>query len=187
MVAFSQVARGPLLWGFGLVVMTMAVAIAGARVRRLLRRIRFLLLVLVVLFAFFTPGEALLPVLGRLSPTREGVLLAAVHALRLLAVVMLVAVLLSKTGERELVSGLMVLARPLAACGLPVERLAVRLLLVLRYVESAPTGGWRALLSERGDELPGAETFKVHLPALSLADRLAIAGLVAAIVWGASL
>ena len=167
--------------------MAMAVAIAGARVRRLLRRIRFLLLVLVVLFAFFTPGEALLPVLGRFGPTREGVLLAAVHALRLLAVVMLVAVLLAKTGERELVSGLMVLAKPLAACGLPVERLAVRLLLVLRYVESPPAGGWRALLGERGGELPGAETLKIHLPVLRLADRLAIAGLVAAIVWGASL
>jgi hypothetical protein len=42
------------LWGFGLVVVTLGLSFARQRSLRLVRRARFLLIVLVVLFAFYT-------------------------------------------------------------------------------------------------------------------------------------
>lgn len=147
LVVLVQLARGPLLWGFGLFIGGVALALAARRVRALIRRIRYLLLVSLVLFAFFTPGELALPGLGPASPSLEGLGLALTQGLRLLVVVMLAALLLEYTDEVELVSGMLILSRPLALFGMSSERLAVRLLLVFRYVEKTPPGGWKGLLA----------------------------------------
>lgn len=180
LVAFSQMARGPIEWGFGFVFVALSMVIARQRALRLLRRVRVLLAVLVILFAFFTPGEALLPVLGSAGPTVEGLVMAATHVLRLVVVVMLVALLLEMADERTLVSGLMGLAMPLAVFGLSVERLAVRTLLVFRYVESAPVGGWRTLISEESNGMPEEAVMVVFRP-LRWFDRLVIGCLLALI------
>jgi len=171
-----------MLWGFGLVVLTLSVLFARHRTLRLLRRVRVLLVVLVLLFAFFTPGEALLPFLGRAGPTIEGLDMALVHGGRLLVVVMLVSILLEKTDERTLVSGLMVLARPLGLLGLSSERLAVRLLLAFAYVESPPPGGWRALMTENSDRVE-LDSLTVVFTPLRWPDRFAIGGLLGLMVW----
>jgi len=184
-VAFSQVARGSTLWGFGLLVAVLALCFGRSRAWRLLRRIRFLLAILIVLFAFFTPGEAIVPMLGRLGPTAEGAALAATHGLRLLVVVMLVALLLERMDERALVAGLMVLSRPLAGVGLPVERMAVRLLLVFRYLETPLPGGWKALLGESRGEAEDVTDLTVQFAALGWRDRLAIVALLGLMIWGA--
>lgn len=149
-----------------------------------MRRARFLLIVLVVLFAFFTPGEALVSVLGQAGPTREGLALAASHGVRLLAVLILVALLLKTTDERTLVSGLMSLAAPLAVCGFPVERLALRVLLVMAYVERPPEGGWKALLDGHAD-VPRGQLLRVRRQPLAVSDRLLIGALLAVLAWGA--
>ncbi|MDR1461675.1 MAG: hypothetical protein LBI68_00790, partial [Azoarcus sp.] len=67
----------------------LAAALVSARQHcaRLLMRIRVLLLAILVLFAWFTPGEAIFMDWPRLSPSREGLLLALAHAGRLLALV----------------------------------------------------------------------------------------------------
>lgn len=59
-----------------------AAVLARTRLLRLLRRVRVLLLAIVILFAWFTPGEAFLHDWPRLGPTREGLALAALHAAR---------------------------------------------------------------------------------------------------------
>ena len=171
-----------MLWGFGFVVMVISVLFARHRTLRLLRRVRVLLVVLFLLFAFFTPGEALLSFPGRAGPTIEGLDMALVHGGRLLVVVMLVSILLEKTDERTLVSGLMMLAHPLSFVGLSIERLAVRLLLAFGYVESPPPGGWRALMTESPDraELDG---LTVVFTPLRWPDRLAIGCLLVLMVW----
>lgn len=147
LVVLVQLARGPLLWGFGLFIGTIALAFAARRTRMLLGRIRYLLLVSSVLFAFFTPGELALPGLGAVSPSLEGLGLALTQGLRLLAVVLLAALLLEYTDEAALVSGMLILSSPLSLLGVSSERLAVRLLLVFRYVEKSPAGGWKSLLA----------------------------------------
>ncbi len=147
LVVLVQLARGSLLWGFGLFVGAMALAFAAQRSRMLVRRIRYLLLVSSLLFAFFTPGELALPGLGAASPSVEGLGLALTQGLRLLSVVILAALLLEYTDEAALVSGMLILSRPLSLLGMSSERLAVRLLLVFRYVEKSPAGGWKSLLA----------------------------------------
>lgn len=121
---------------------------APARARRLLHRVRFLVLAIIVLFAAFTPGEAVFPAFPAISPSREGVLFAVEHGLRLVAIVLSVALLLETLPTSRLVGGLHALLRPFGPLGLPTERLAVRLMLVLHYVESARPGDWRRWLAE---------------------------------------
>lgn len=137
-----------------------AAVLARTRFLRLLRRVRVLLLAIAILFAWFTPGEAFVHELPRLGPTREGLALAMLHAGRLVAVVCAVAVLLERLSLHRLVGGLHALARPLRLIGVPPERLALRLLLVLRYVEASPRGHgraqWREWLLPEGSEEDGS-------------------------------
>lgn len=184
LVVLAQLARGPLLWGLGLVVLMAVFLFARHRAGRLVKRVRILLLVLWVLFALFTPGELVVPLLGSAGPTQEGLAAAAMHCVQLLVVVLLVAILLESTQDQELVAGLMVLARPLAMLGLPVERLAVRVLLVLRYVENPPAGGWRALLvHDHGAN--AMESLRVRTVPLRWWDGVVAGGMVVLIGLGA--
>ena len=110
---------------------------ARARGVRLFRRVRILLFAILLLFAWFTPGEALLVDFPSFSPTREGALLAFLHAARLIVVVGCVALLLERMSADRLVSGLYALCRPASILGLSAQSLALHLLLVLRYVDDA--------------------------------------------------
>lgn len=167
----------------------MAVLFARARTWRLVRRIRVLLIAITVLFAWFTPGEAALLDWPRLGPTREGVALAAVHAGRLLAVVCAVGILLERLPLARLVGGLYALSRPLRLIGVAPERLALRLLLVLRYVEAAPRGqgavDWRHWLADESAADTSAEVAPVVLARerLGLGEGLLAGALFAGLLW----
>lgn len=124
---------------------------APARARRLLKRVRFLVIAIAVFFIGFTPGEALLIDWPEISPSREGVVFAAEHSGRLLGIVFCVAILLERLSVSRLVTGLYALLRPFELVGLPARGLAVRLLLVMHYVESASPRGWRDWLGEDDD------------------------------------
>lgn len=148
-VAIVQALPVGVLTAFALACTVTAVVVAGGRLKRLLRRTRFLLLAILVLFGWFTPGEAVFIDWPHVSPTREGLGLALEHLARLVTVVCSVAVLLESLPVDRLVGGLHALCRPLTVIGLPAERIALRLLLVLRYVESSAGEGiadWRAWL-----------------------------------------
>ncbi len=159
---------------------------ARARTLRLLRRVRILLGAIFVLFAWFTPGEALLLDWPRLGPSREGSLLALAHAGRLMAVVCAVALLLERLSVERLVSGLYTLARPLRLLGLSAERLALRLLLVLRYVDASPRGSsaghWKDWLQ---DDVAAIEAAPVRLrrERFGWPDALLSAGVFACVLW----
>ena len=59
---------------------------AQGRLGLLLKRTRWLIVSLVLLFALATPGVYLLPMFGSLSPTEEGLRLGLEHFMRLLFV-----------------------------------------------------------------------------------------------------
>ncbi|MBN9694246.1 MAG: hypothetical protein J0L85_00450 [Zoogloea sp.] len=145
-LAVQLLPESGLMW-LGLVLVPVAFARVPMRARRLVRRVRYLLLVLLVLFAWFTPGELMFSGVSG-GPTREGLALAAVHGARLVLVVLLAAILLESMDASALASGIDFLCRPLSRVGVSPERLIVRFLLVFRYVEQPPAGGWRALLTE---------------------------------------
>ncbi|WP_422614270.1 FimV/HubP family polar landmark protein [Aromatoleum evansii] len=158
--------------------------LAPSRSLKLLRRVRFLILAILVLFAGFTPGEALLSGFPGLSPSREGVTLAAEHVGRLIAVVLCVAVLMEGLPVSRLVGGLHALLSPLGRVGLPTERLAVRLMLVLRYVESAPPASWREWLTSDGSGGNGTEKIVFARELLAWREwTLLLAMFVVAVLW----
>ncbi|TAH42750.1 MAG: hypothetical protein EYC67_15680 [Betaproteobacteria bacterium] len=159
---------------------------APRRLMRLLRRTRFLLLAILVLFGWFTPGEAAFIDWPHASPTREGLGLALEHLARLVAVICSVAVLLERLPVDRLVGGLHVLCRPLSVIGLPAERIALRLLLVLRYVDSSGAGrarDWRAWLSDPGEGQGGEIVVLTVEPVGRLELALAVLALCGLLWW----
>ncbi|MBV2263695.1 MAG: hypothetical protein KUL79_09070 [Thauera sp.] len=180
----------PLALGVALAACALAAAVlARARTWRLVRRIRVLLIAITVLFAWFTPGEAALLDWPRLGPTREGLALAALHAGRLLAVVCAVGILLERLALARLVGGLYALSRPLRRVGVAPERLALRLLLVLRYVEASPRGqgsvDWRHWLADESAVDAAAECAPVVLvrERLGAGEALLAGALFGGLLW----
>ena len=101
---------------------------------RMVQRVRWLLLALLILYGWFTPGEALLPALGAWSPSHEGLHQGLLRVLALLAIVAAVYLLLASTGRGALVGGLLWYGGPLRGFGLDDRRFAVRLVLALEAV-----------------------------------------------------
>ena len=154
-----------------------AIGLAAERLSLLLKRTRWLMLALLLLFAFATPGVYLLPSLGSLGPTEEGIRLGFEHLLRLLFVLSTLAVLLQITGVEGLVAGLHGLILPLAWLGLDRGRVALRLMLVLHYVEQAPAGlNWREWLGPAAEE-GGPQRFVLRRERLGAVDFAVLAGL----------
>jgi energy-coupling factor transporter transmembrane protein EcfT len=151
--------------------------LAPKRLGLLLKRTRWLMVSLVLLFALATPGVYLLPTLGSLGPTQEGVRLGLEHLMRLLFMLATLAVLLHMTGVEGLVAGLHGLLRPFSWLGLDRGRVAMRLMLVMHYVEQSPPGRhWREWLQGEGS---AAEPLRLRLHAVPLGapDIAVLAGL----------
>jgi energy-coupling factor transporter transmembrane protein EcfT len=110
---------------------------AGKKLLQLLRRTRWIMLSLLVIYAYSTPGQPLLEMLGAWSPVREGLADGAMQLLRLLAALSSLAILLDRLHRLALISGLYSLFAPLAWLGLSRERCAIRLALTLHYAEVA--------------------------------------------------
>ena len=182
-VLFLQALAGPLL---ALAVLACALAagfLAPTRARRLIKRVRFLLIAIIVFFAGFTPGEALLVSLPGISPSREGAVFAMEHAGRLLGVVCCVAILLERLSVNRLVTGLYALLRPFEWVGLPAKGLAVRLLLVMRYVESASPRAWRDWL--RDDSETELQAIRLGRERLGMMEAgVAVVGIAVLVVLG---
>jgi len=107
---------------------------ARTHLSHLFRRSRWLLLTVLILFGWLTPGT---PVPGVPGASQEGLLLAAENLARLSIALATVAVLLTVLAPAALVAGLRALLRPLGMLGLSRDRLAVRLALTLEEVEAS--------------------------------------------------
>ena len=107
---------------------------SSAGLLRLLARVRWLLVSLVLVYGWFTPGMPLLPALGALSPTLSGLAAGGQRAMALLLMVSAVHLLLKTTTRQELLSALYRMSRVARPLGLDPERFAVRVVLVLETV-----------------------------------------------------
>lgn len=163
----------------------LAATAAFRRTIRLVKRARWLLLALIVIFAWSTPGRLLWPEADWASPTAEGLMLALDHGARLLGLLMLVALLLEYTTQECLLSGLYSLLKPLPAVGLDRTRAAIRLGLVLRYSDQTlPRGRWREWL-HGGHDVSAGGAVRLVLHPFRFAD-MAVAALAATLclwVW----
>ncbi|GHD59205.1 hypothetical protein GCM10007350_10330 [Jeongeupia chitinilytica] len=150
---------------------------------RTLKRLRFLLLALVFVYGWSTPGLRLVAWLW--APTEEGLRSGALQAMRLVGMLASLHCLLAGLGHERIFAGLYTLAAPLALFGAWRERCALRLVLTMDYAEAllaAPQvlrSNWRAWLD--GDD--GAPVGPVRLTVLPLSgwQRGLCAALLAAI------
>lgn len=104
---------------------------------KLLKKMRWLLFFLLVIYAFNTPGEYLRQWPFDIMPTYEGLYAGILQASRIIIMLAGVSLLLTTTSRDSLMTGFFLLLYPLKWMGLSPERLAVRLWLTLHYVETA--------------------------------------------------
>lgn len=126
-----------------------------------LRRLRWLLVALVFVYGWLTPGEALIPALGEVSPSLPGLAAGGVRALILLGMVVAVYLLLSTTPREQLLTGLAWLTRPFQRLGLNPRRLNLRIVLTLQKVPQA-----QALIRQWQSELPPLRQWRQFAGAL---------------------
>lgn len=110
---------------------------------RLLRRVRWILISLLAIYAFETPGETLFSH----GPTWEGLASGGLQAWRIVLTIALLAFLQTSTSREMMLSGIHTLLTPLRRW-IDVERIAVRLLLTLHYAEEKQRGDWRDRLND---------------------------------------
>lgn len=152
------------------------------RFARILRRTRWLLLSLIVLFLWMTPGVYPGPEWVALRITREGAELAAEHALRLVSILAMLSILLDRLDHKGLVEGLYLLMAPFALFGVDRRRVTVRLMLTLEYAAEGHRGSWREMFLAEG--LPDStDRLSLPLPRWRPVDTVVVAGLCAAAVW----
>lgn len=149
-IAMQSLQAGILLLA-GLPLLVAAYAISAAHLLTLLRRTRWIMLSLLLIYAYATPGETLWVPLAQLSPTYEGLMDGVLQLCRLLFVLAGLSILLGLLSQQQLVSGLYALGYPMRYVGLSRERIAVRLALTLHYAESAmldTSANWRGSIEQ---------------------------------------
>jgi energy-coupling factor transport system permease protein len=100
---------------------------------QLVRRTRWIMFSLWLIYAYSTPGKMLFD--ATFSPSLEGLIDGGLQLMRLLAALAGLAILLDRLHRQQLMAGLYSLLAPLQWLGLSRERLAVRLALTLHYAE----------------------------------------------------
>jgi hypothetical protein len=134
----------PLTWLFviALLCVVLALTMASQRSFNLLRRSRWLLISLAMLYFFATPGEYLPSIAGDIGMTYEGLLQGSEQIGRLLAILTSLALLHQAMGTKGLLTGLYSLLKPFPWR----EATVVRLMLVLEHVEQKHRVSWREWL-----------------------------------------
>lgn len=188
LVAAMQVLAPSLLLLAASLVLLCAFAVSRHKFIQLVRRTRWIMLSLLLIYAYTTPGQALPESFGVFGPTREGLLDGMLQLARLLAALASLAILLDRLHRQQLIAGLYTLFAPLRLIGLSRERLAVRLALTLHYAEVAmlrSKEGWHDTLS--GLFEPHGEAVRhMELPVCRFGIRDALLlGVALLLLWGA--
>lgn len=142
------------LFVLSLFLLLVAARFARARLERALPRLRWLLLAMLLVYAWATPGQYLWS--GWLAPTQEGLWLGCEQSLRIVAVIASLQLLLVSMTRDQLLAGLYALAKPLDWLCLSRERLAIRLALTIEMTESLleEKMSFRRLLQELDRDVP---------------------------------
>lgn len=126
-----QFLQGTPLIVFSALCVLLALSYCAKRCRLTLKRCRYLLLAIALVYGWATPGQYLWP--SRYSPTIEGLALGGLQAVRLIGALAALQLLLWRLSSTQIFSGLYVLLRPLAYLGLNRQRWALRLSLTMRF------------------------------------------------------
>lgn len=175
-VTLQVLALSALLAATGLILLC-AFALSRRGLVQLVRRTRWIMASLLLIYAYSTPGQPLSEALGTFSPSREGLSDGVMQLARLLAALAGLALLLDRVHRLRMISGLYTLFAPLRWFGVSRELIAVRLALTLQYAEVAMlrgSDGWLQTLGNMLDPHELAEDRKIELPLsrFAVADAL---------------
>jgi energy-coupling factor transport system permease protein len=178
-VMLQKMTFAPLLMTTSLVFFA-AFVLSKHKLFQLIRRTRWVMFSLLIIYSYTTPGQPLLEALGNFSPNREGLIDGVLQLTRLLSALAALAILLDRLDRPQLIAGLYTLFAPMQWLGLSRERLAVRLALTLHYAEVAMlrrTDTWQDSLRSLF-EPHGESTKHIELPIrrFSLRDGLLMIG-----------
>lgn len=98
-------------------------------------RFKWFFLVMLIIFAFNTPGEHVAAWPLSISPTYEGLTAGLTQMLRIIIMLASLSLILACNTRQQLISGFYFIFLPLKHLGLKVERFAARLWLTLHFVE----------------------------------------------------
>lgn len=149
LVLFAHAVKDFVLMTLAALILLLALSLNSVRFINLLSRTRWILISILLIYAYATPGEPLWERLGMFSPASEGLLAGIGQLFRLLTILAGLSILLSSLSPSQLLSGLYSLLLPLRILGLSRERVAVRLALTLKYAEAAlqqKTDNWTGSL-----------------------------------------
>jgi len=182
-----QPMHAPALLLSGGMLIAAALKLSAGRFIILLRRTRWIMLSLLLIYGYATAGTAVWAQGGLLSPTREGLLDGLLQLSRLVFALAGLSIVLGMLSREQLVGGLYVLAWPLRYVGLSRERIAVRLALTLHYAESAmldTAADWRGSISRMLQPVvPEQHDIELHAAPFTLRDGLLlVAGAVVLVV-----
>ncbi|MBI3902038.1 MAG: hypothetical protein HY306_03715 [Nitrosomonadales bacterium] len=156
-----------------------ALIFSSTRFYILLRRTRWVMLSLLLIYAYATPGEAVFTQWGTFSPTDEGLLDGLLQLGRLLCALAALSILLTRLNQQQLIAGLYALAYPLRFFGLSRERIAVRLALTLRYADSAmlnTASDWHSSMENMLAPVEAKrDSIELHAAPITLRDALLLA------------
>lgn len=142
----------------------------------LVRRTRWIMFTLWLIYAYSTPGDTLFD--SMFSPSLEGLQEGGLQLMRLLAALAGLAILLDRLHRQQLIAGLYSLLLPMKLLGLSRERLAVRLALTLHYAEVVMLRklSWQdsllTLKSESGELKTESRTIELPVFLFSAGDGL---------------
>lgn len=132
---------------------------------KMLKRLRWLFLSILIVYLFFTPGVLLIPdVLW--GPTQEGLLQGLFRIVVLVLIVAAVNVLIGSTEQAEFLSAVSWCLQPLSWLGLSHERLAVRISLTLEAVGVLRTSYQQETRNETADAAD-ASSFEPRLKTIA--------------------
>lgn len=147
-----------------------------------IRRARWLLLAMWLVLAYGAPGDALFDIDS--LPTWAGVDAANLQALRLVLILGSLAWLFKLLGRDGLVAALWGLLLPFRQRGGDVDRLVVRLSLVLEHLKTPlEKGAWRQMLHDQSFP-KGAEHVSVSLPVWRFLDGLMLSMVICTLLAG---
>lgn len=163
----------------GGIVLLSGFALSRHKFVQLVRRTRWIMFSLWLIYAYSTPGRPVYEVFAPFSPSFEGLTDGGLQLMRLLAALAGLAILLDRLHRQQLMAGLYSLFAPLKWLGVSRERLAVRLALTLHYAEVAMlrTQSWQESLRSLFEPHMEA-TRELELPVyrFALADVLMMTG-----------
>lgn len=170
-------------------VLLLTLFLSARKLLQLLRRTRWLMLSLLMIYAYSTPGQAIFDTLGIFSPSQEGLHDGLMQLARLLLALAGLAILLDKLHRQHWLVGIYTLLAPLAWLGGSRERFAVRLALTLHYAELAMLRGtrrWQDILQDLSvtPAEPAQTNLELPLCRFGVSDFLLLAAALAGLFTG---